>query len=302
MKQLVVISGKGGTGKTTVAASFVALAKNVVAADCDVDAANLHLLLNPQVREEEDFVGHREPRFDPEKCTGCGACVENCAFEALSLEDGFPRFDPFACEGCGLCARVCPTEAVDLHPVVTGQFFVSETRYGPLVHARLGVGQENSGKLVTQVRSRAAELAESNGARWLIVDGAPGIGCPVIASLAGADAVLVVSEPTPAGRSDAERVLRLASHFEIPALLCVNKWDLNPDEAAALERAACAMDLRPRPLCFVGRIPYDSAVPGSLCEGSPLVETTNGPAAQAIRGLWAKVAEALEAQDHRRAQ
>jgi len=300
MKQLVVISGKGGTGKTTVAASFVALAEKVVAADCDVDAANLHLLLDPQVRESEDFVGHREPRFDPEKCTGCGACIENCAFDALGIEDGLPRLDPFACEGCGLCARVCPTEAVDLHPVVTGQFFVSETRYGPLVHARLGVGQENSGKLVTQVRSRAAELAESNGARWLIVDGAPGIGCPVIASLAGADAVLVVTEPTPAGRSDAERVLRLASHFQIPALVCVNKWDLNPEETTALEGAASAMDLRPRPPCLVGRIPYDDAVPRALCQGVPLVEPTDGRAARAIRALWERVEEALGAQADRR--
>lgn len=237
MKQLVVISGKGGTGKTTVAASFVALAGSVVAADCDVDAANLHLLLQPDVRQEEDFVGHSEPRFDREACTGCGACVEDCAFDALSLGDGFPRLDPFACEGCGLCGRVCPAGAVEFRPVVTGRFFVSETRHGPMVHARLGVGQQNSGKLVTRVRSRAAELAESLGVERLIVDGAPGIGCPVIASLAGADAVLVVTEPTVAGRSDAERVLRLASHFEVPALVCVNKWDLNPEETAALRGA-----------------------------------------------------------------
>jgi len=288
VKQLVVISGKGGTGKTTVCGSFAALAERPVLADCDVDAADLHLLLAPEVREQGDFTGPNEPVIDAGLCTGCGVCVDHCVFDALALRDEVAALDGVACEGCALCARVCPAEAIAMRPVVAGQWFVSDTRFGPLAHARLGVAQENSGKLVTLVRNKAAAIAEERDAPWLLVDGAPGIGCPVIASLAGADAVLIVTEPTLSGKSDLARVARLAAHFDIPALTCVNKWDINPELADASDAEAAAAGCQ-----AVGRIPYDAAVPRSIVRGVPLVEFDDGPAAQAVRAVWQAVAAAL---------
>jgi len=288
VKQLVVISGKGGTGKTTVVGSLAALAERPVLADCDVDAADLHLLLAPEVQEQGEFTGPKEPVIDAARCTGCGACVEHCVFDALALDDETAVLDGVACEGCGLCARVCPTEAIEMQLVVAGRWFVSRTRFGPLSHAKLGVAQENSGKLVTLVRNKAAELAEQRDAPWLLVDGSPGIGCPVIASLAGADAVLIVTEPTLSGKSDLLRVARLADHFGIPALVCVNKWDINEAVAAEIEAECEAGGYR-----LVGRIPHDAAVPRSIVAGVPLTEYDDGPAAQAVRQVWERVASAL---------
>jgi len=289
MKQLVVISGKGGTGKTTVVGALAALAERPVLADCDVDAADLHLLLAPDVQDEGDFTGPNNPVIDTERCTGCGVCVESCVFDALALDDNdVARFDEVACEGCGLCSHVCPAEAITLRPVIAGRWFVSQTRFGPLAHAKLGVAQENSGKLVSLVRGKAAELAEERDAPWLLVDGSPGIGCPVIASLAGADAVLIVTEPTLSGKSDMERVARLAKHFDIGAFVCVNKWDINEDVTRDIE-ATC----KEGGYTLVGRIPYDAAVPRSIVEGVPLVEFDDGPAAQAVRSLWTAVAAAV---------
>ena len=288
MRQLVVISGKGGTGKTTVVGSFAALAERPVLADCDVDAADLHLLLAPEVQEQGEFTGPKEPVIDAARCTGCGACVEHCVFGALALDGETAVLDGIACEGCGLCARVCPAEAIEMRPVVAGRWFVSRTRFGPLSHAKLGVAQENSGKLVTLVRNKAAELAEQRDAPWLLIDGSPGIGCPVIASLAGADAALIVTEPTLSGKSDLLRVARLAGHFGIQALVCVNKWDINEAIAAEIEAECEAAGYR-----LVGRIPHDAAVPRSIVAGVPLIEYDNGPAAQAVRQVWESVAGAL---------
>ena len=289
MKQLVVISGKGGTGKTTVVGSLAALAERPVLADCDVDAADLHLLLAPEVKEEGDFTGPVNPVIDGELCTGCGACVEHCVFDALALgDDGVATLDEVACEGCGLCSHVCPADAIAMKPVVAGRWFVSDTRFGPLAHAKLGVAQENSGKLVALVRNKAAEIAEQRDAPWLLVDGAPGIGCPVIASLAGADRVLIVTEPTLSGKSDMTRVAALADFFQIPALVCVNKWDINEDVAHDIEATCQAGGYK-----LVGRVPYDAEVPRSIVEGVPLVEYGDGPAAQAVRALWITVAESM---------
>ena len=291
MRQLVVISGKGGTGKTTIVGSFAALAERPVLADCDVDAADLHLLLSPDIREERDFAGPLNPVIDGNLCTGCGVCVERCAFNALALNGrGTAELDEIACEGCALCSHVCPADAIQMRRVIAGRWFVSDTRFGPLVHAKLGVAQENSGKLVTLVRNKAAEIAEQRGAPWLLVDGAPGIGCPVIASLAGASAALIVTEPTLSGKSDMGRVARLAAHFQIPALVCVNKWDINEGITEEVEAEGRSGGYR-----LAGRIPYDPAVPRSIVEGVPLVETDDGPAAQAVRALWQTVAAALEA-------
>ena len=232
-----MISGKGGTGKTSVVAAFAALAGGAVLADCDVDAADLHLVLRPELGTEHEFSGRRQAIIDPDACTACGRCAEVCRFAAvLGAADGGYSVDPIACEGCELCRRVCPADAIHMEPVVNGAWMVSETRFGPLVHARLGVAEDNSGKLVTLVRNEARSVAEERGLPLVIVDGSPGIGCPVIASLAGADLVLAVTEPTVSGRHDLDRVLQVVRQFRLPFAVCVNKADLNPDLGAADRR------------------------------------------------------------------
>jgi MinD superfamily P-loop ATPase len=289
MKQLVVISGKGGTGKTVISASFAALAANAVLADVDVDASNLHLLLSPEIRERHEFVGGSKARVEARGCTACGRCRPVCRFGAISEDgDGVARVDPLACEGCGLCARVCPSSAILMEPCVSGEWFVSTTRFGPFVHARLGIAQENSGKLVTEVRKRAREIGEREGRELLIMDGSPGIGCPVIASLSGTDLALIVTEPTPSGVHDMERVVELARHFKIEAVCAVNKFDLNP---ANTERIASWCAAQGIPL--VGRIPFDEAVIESVRRGLPLMEGSDGPAAQGLRALWGRLREHL---------
>lgn len=298
MRELVVISGKGGTGKTSIAASLAVLAAgqgHVVLADCDVDAANLHLVLEPAVRERNEFVGGAQATVDPARCAACGQCVEACRPGAMSITGPgndvvarTARVDPIACEGCGVCDLVCPCGAVDLRPVVNGQWFVSETRAGPMLHARLGVAEENSGKLVTLLRRRARQVAVDVSAGLLLVDGSPGIGCPVIASMTAADAVLVVAEPTASGLSDLARVLELADRLDVPALLCVNKADIHPATALRIERLGAAHGAR-----MVGRIPYDPAVTAAQLAGRTIVEYGDSPAARAIRSLWRNVTTAL---------
>jgi len=278
MKQLLIISGKGGTGKTTVLGSFAALAQDKVLADADVDAPNLHLLLQPKVLREEDYVGIKSPVKDEEKCTECSLCEQHCRFDAITdLQINLRR-----CEGCGVCALVCPVEAITMRDEVTGKIYLSETRHGPLVHARLLAGAEASGKLVTQVRERAKEVAAQRGSDLILIDGSPGIGCPVIASLAGVDAALAVTEPTPSGLHDLRRVLQVAAHFGVPSAVCVNKWDINPGLTEEIEQAAQEMGAAP-----LGRIPFDEAVADSTAEGVPFVEfVANGPARKAVVELW----------------
>jgi len=278
MKQLLIISGKGGTGKTTVLGSFAVLAQDEVLADADVDAPNLHLLLHPKVLREEDYVGAKSPVKDDERCTECGLCEQHCRFDAITDL----RINLRRCEGCGVCALVCPAAAISMQDEVTGKVYLSETRYGPLVHARLLAGAEASGKLVTQVREQAKEAAARSGSDLILIDGSPGIGCPVIASLAGVDAALAVTEPTPSGLHDLRRVLQVAAHFGVPAAVCVNKWDINPELTEEVEQVAREMGAPP-----LGRIPFDEAVAASTAEGVPLVEfVANGPARKAVVGLW----------------
>ena len=292
MKQLVILSGKGGTGKTSLAAAFAHLAQEsqapvrAVLADADVDAANLGLVLRPERLETHDFTGGSLAIIDPLLCQSCGTCEQVCRFDAILPGSTTYRVDPIACEGCALCSFVCPVQAITMRRVVAGQWFVSDTRFGPLVHAKLGVAQENSGKLVTLVRNRATEIAEETGAPWLLIDGSPGIGCPVIASLAGADAVLIVTEPTLSGKSDLGRVAWLAAYFRIRALVCVNKWDINESLTSEIEAESEAGGCR-----IVGRIPYDDAVPRSIVQGVPLVEHDDGPASRAVRALWHQIAK-----------
>jgi MinD superfamily P-loop ATPase len=282
MKQIVVISGKGGTGKTVVSGCFAVLARNAVLADVDVDAANLHLLLQPEIRERHVFRSGRKARIEASQCTGCGICLPLCRFDAL-MEDAEGRVavEPLSCEGCGLCFHVCPEQAVELDTQVAGEWYVSETKYGPFVHARLGIAEENSGKLVTEVRKKARQIAESEKRDLVIMDGAPGIGCPVIASLTGTDLALIVTEPTLSGRHDMERIVGLARHFKIRTACCINKFDLNPENSGQIERWC-----REQSIPVVGKIPFDLAVPESVVRGIPLLEHTTNSAAEDVRRMW----------------
>lgn len=290
MKEFVVISGKGGTGKTSLVASFAALAApNAVLADCDVDAADLHLILDPAVRRREDFSGGKRAEVLPYRCTGCGTCADVCRFEAVTrLETGVYRVDPIGCEGCGVCAWFCPEKAIAFEPAVNGQWFVSDTRHGPMVHAKLGVAEENSGKLVSTVRQEARRIAKTEERELVIIDGSPGIGCPVIASITGADLVLVSTEPTVSGRHDLERVAALIRHFNVPGLVCVNKWDLNPEMASAIEVRAVELGLQ-----TAGRVAYDRAVTEAQIHGLAVVEHQANGCAEDVRKVWRAVAQVL---------
>lgn len=283
MKELVVISGKGGTGKTSVTAAFAVLARPAVLADCDVDAADLHLLLQPSIRHREEFRSGHEAVIRQEDCTACGACETNCRFEAIRrASDGATyRVDPVGCEGCGVCVRICPAHAIDFPERVSGEWYVSDTRCGPMVHARLQPGGENSGKLVAQVRGKARELAKSSALDLVIVDGPPGIGCPVIASLTGATQVLVVTEPTLSGLHDMARVLDLTRHFKIPAAVCVNKWDINPEQTKTIEARAVELGAR-----VVGRVRYDNSVTDAQLGARSVVELPHSAAADDMRMIW----------------
>ncbi|KPJ60651.1 MAG: (4Fe-4S)-binding protein [Latescibacteria bacterium DG_63] len=278
MKQLVVISGKGGTGKTVLTASFAALAESSVVADCDVDAADLHLLLQPTVIEKHIFAAGKCARIDQTLCDQCGECVDRCRFDAIS-EDFV--VDPISCEGCAFCHFVCPTGAIEMQERTSGEWFVSETRFGPMVHAQLGIAEENSGKLVSVVRQKAKEMAEAGKHDWVIVDGAPGIGCPVIASLSGADCALVVTEPTLSGLHDADRVIGVARHFNVPVKLLVNKYDLNIEMTAEIE-GYCEMNNVP----FIGRIAFDESVVKAMVEGKTIVEFSDGRAKEEVVNVW----------------
>jgi MinD superfamily P-loop ATPase len=285
MKQIVVISGKGGTGKTVMSACFAALSRNAVLADVDVDASNLHLLLHPEILERHVFKSGQKARIDVEKCTGCGLCLPVCRFNALAEDDmGRVSVDPLSCEGCGVCFHVCPVQAVEMEIPISGEWYVSRTKYGPFVHARLGIAEENSGKLVTEVRKKAREIAEREGRDLLIMDGSPGIGCPVIASLTGTDLALVVTEPTPSGLHDMERIVELAHHFKIRAACCINKYDLNHDNSDGIERWCEAQSIP-----VVGKIAFDPAVMESVVRGIPYVEHTSNSSADEIRRMWSSL-------------
>jgi MinD superfamily P-loop ATPase len=285
MKELVVISGKGGTGKTSLTAAFAVLAHRPVIADCDVDAADLHLVLSPQIKERHEFRSGHEAVVRQADCIGCGACLAYCRLEAVRMNGqgaGEATFsiDPLSCEGCGVCVRFCPMEAIDFPERICGEWMVSDTRCGPMVHARLGVAAENSGKLVSTVRRVARRIAEEENHPLVIVDGPPGIGCPVIASVTGATHVLAVTEPTVSGEHDLERVLSLTRHFNIPAAVCVNKWDLNAEMTERIETKAHQAGAR-----VVGRIRYDRTMTLAQMQERAVVET-GGPAAEDVRHVW----------------
>jgi MinD superfamily P-loop ATPase len=285
VKEVVIISGKGGTGKTSIAACFAALARNKVLADADVDAADLFILLEPSVRSRESFRGGHTAFIDLEACTECGECLELCRFDAISEDYVVDKVD---CEGCGVCAHFCPAEAIEMQENICGEWFVSDTRYGPFVHAKLGIAEENSGMLVTIVRHNAKLIAEENGLDLIIVDGPPGIGCPVISAVTGADLVFIVTEPTIPGLHDMQRVAALAQHFNIPAAACINKCDLNPEVTERIRRYC-----EEREVNLVGMIPYDTVVSKALVEKKTIVEYGNGTVSAEIKKIWIALADIL---------
>jgi MinD superfamily P-loop ATPase len=295
LKELVVISGKGGTGKTSIVAAFAALAKNAVLADCDVDAADLHLVLEPKIKQESDFSGGKEAAIITEKCIGCGKCQELCRFDAIHFDgeandvvDKTFVIDPVSCEGCKVCVEFCPADAIEFNDSINGQWFISDTRFGPMVHAKLGIAEENSGKLVTVIRKEAKKIAQEQKKDLLIVDGSPGIGCPVIASITGADMVLVVTEPTLSGKHDLHRVSKLAANFGIKTLVCVNKADINPHIAGQITEEAGKRGLK-----VIGKIPYDEAFTKAQIIKASIVEYTGGAITERIKALWRQVTYAL---------
>jgi MinD superfamily P-loop ATPase len=284
MKELVVISGKGGTGKTSIMAAFASLAKNKVLCDADVDAADLHLLTDPEIKKRYDFQGGGIAVIDPDKCTQCGLCRELCRWEAISEQF---EVDSIECEGCGVCVDFCPEQAIEFPLSTCGQWFISDTRFGPMVHARLGIAEENSGKLVTLIRQEAKKLAEKNKLDLIITDGPPGVGCPVIASIGGATALLIVTEPTVSGLHDMERVAQLAAHFKVPAMVCVNKFDLNTDQTQAIEKLA-----KEKNMTVLERIPFDPIFTKSMVQGKTIFEyNTESTVGQAVKQLWRKIIE-----------
>lgn len=289
MKQLVVVSGKGGTGKTTVTAALAALAPEPVLSDCDVDAPDLHLLLEPQIESSEEFRGLKVADIDAAACAACDLCIESCRFGAISDD---LVVDRAACEGCGTCVLVCPVDAVRLVERVSGEVFESRTRFGHMAHARLKAGEEASGKLVSAVRAKAVLAAEEAGSRLLIIDGPPGVGCPVIAAISGVDLALVVAEPTPSGRQGLKRAVETARHFGIRTCVVVNRADLYIREADAIEEWC-----RERGVEVLQRLPYDAAATEAMIQAKTVVEYGDGPLAQAIKCLWIELAEILGRDD-----
>ena len=286
MKELIVISGKGGTGKTSLLAAFASLAKNKVLCDADVDAADLHLITDPDILERHHFEAGHRASIDVSRCTACGLCRDLCRWDAI--DEGY-NVSPIRCEGCGVCVYFCPEKAVDFPLKTCGEWYASETRFGPMVHAMLGIAEENSGKLVTLVRQQAKKLAEDRGLDLILTDGPPGVGCPVIASIGGAHAVLMITEPTVSGKHDLERVAQLAYHFNVPAMVCVNKADINSESAGEIEKFVKEKDLY-----FLGQIPFDPIFTKAMVQGQTIFEYNgNSEAGQMIKQIWEKICAAI---------
>jgi MinD superfamily P-loop ATPase len=287
-KELVVISGKGGTGKTSLAASFAALAGPILIADCDVDAADLHLILEPEIKERGTFSGSVLAEIDQEKCTACGKCKQECRFFAVQekISDGKSTYfiDQLACEGCGVCHLVCEDNAVKIKDAVNGEWFLSETRHGPMSHARLGIAEENSGRLVTLVRNKLKQLAKESTLSEAVIDGSPGTGCPVIASLTGSDFALIVTEPTVSGVHDLGRILDVTAHFGISSGVVVNKYDINQEMTEKIKTLIRDYDAE-----YIGKIPYDRSITDAQIQGLSVVEYTESPMTEAIKNIWTKV-------------
>jgi len=283
VSSVLFLSGKGGTGKTTLAGAFAALSKEKILVDCDVDAANLHLLLEPSIVEQGEYEGSKTAVKNDDRCTACNRCREVCRFNAIG-ED--LSIDEYLCEGCGACAFACPAKAIELVPRVSGTWMIAETRLGPLASAELDPGEETSGKLVMHVKQKANALSEKLKIDRLVIDGAPGIGCPVIASVSGVDAVVLVTEPTLSGLHDLRRILDVVKHFDIPAHLVINKADLSPDVTERIRSFA-----EQNQLPVLGEIPFDRRVTEAMVEGRSIVEDDRSAASEAIEGIFERCAK-----------
>ncbi len=283
MKQIAIISGKGGTGKTVISAAFSSLVGNsAIMVDCDVDAPDLYLILTPKIKEEKEFFGGKIASIDPHKCTECGKCLENCRFDAIS--DDF-KIDPVSCEGCGVCYRICPADAVKFTQKLSGRYFVSDTRFGPMVHARLGIAEENSGKLVSVVRKKARELADKNNSKYILIDGPPGIGCPVIATITGVNLVLAVTEPTLSGIHDLGRIIELARKFKIETNVCINKYNINLKNSRAIEKYC-----KDKKISVIGKICYDNEVTKAMMGKKTIIEyAPESKVSQEIKNIWRNI-------------
>jgi MinD superfamily P-loop ATPase len=294
--EVAIISGKGGTGKTSLTAAFAALSENKVLADCDVDAANLHIVMNPNETIEDTFSNSKVAEIMTDKCTGCGKCMELCRYEAISRRmsgNGTGKetyvIDPVSCEGCGVCAWFCEDKAIRMKESINGTWYISETPHGPMVHARLGIAEENSGKLVSLVRNNARRIAGERNLGLILIDGPPGIGCPVISSITGADMVVIVTEPTLSGSHDLDRAAKLAEHFGIPSGICINKWDINPVISEKIEKRAKGKGIK-----LLGRIRYDNVFTEAQVKRCSVVEVAQSPAADDIRDIWKTLSEEIE--------
>jgi MinD superfamily P-loop ATPase len=284
MKQIVFISGKGGTGKSTLVSSLSLLVKDKMLADCDVEAPNLHILLKGKVLKEDNYFGAKEAVIDPAACIKCGLCRETCRFNAINEEI---EIIPMKCEGCGACTLVCPQEAIRLEKVKTGEIFVSDTQRGTFSYALLDIGAEGSGRLVTEVRKNVSDYEKDE--KYALIDGSPGIGCVVIASITGADAVVVVSEPTKSGKSDLERVLGVAQHFGIPAFVCINKYNLNQEVTAEIEDFC-----RSEGIPVIGKIPFDPSIVKALQEFKTPIEAGNHVITNEITNIWRRLIDEMK--------
>ncbi len=300
MTELVIVSGKGGTGKTSLVGSLAALSRDKVLVDCDVDAADLHLILRNKIQKTSEFTGGKQAFIVEADCTNCGLCPEYCRFDAIKHEElttGAEKerywIDKHACDGCGVCVRHCPEQAIVFKEVISGEWYLSDTPYGPLVHARLGFAQANSGKLVSLLRQQARLLADKRGLDLIIVDGPPGIGCPVIASITGAGYILIVTEPSMSAMHDMERLLQLTKHFRIPTGICINKSDINPVLTSQIEEFAKNEKVR-----ILGRIPYDPSVTAAQLEGTTIVEYDVNGASDSVKLLWSNLTEELKEQSN----
>lgn len=291
MKEITILSGKGGTGKTSIAAAFASLSSRAVFCDNDVDAANLHLILNPEITEKFSFASGDKAVIDAAKCTGCGLCINFCRFGAIKTDsDGFPHINPFNCEGCHLCRRICPEEAIEITHYNNNRWYISDTRFGKLIHARMGAGEENSGKLVTRLRETAKIIAEEIGAEIIISDGPPGIGCPVIASLTGTGAVLLVVEPSLSGLQDAIRLFDLAQSFQLPIYVIINKYDINPEITARTVQIFKEKDVP-----VLGKIPFDTRLVKSMISAMNIIEyAPHSKTSNEIRAIWNKLLQLTE--------
>jgi MinD superfamily P-loop ATPase len=288
MKEIVVISGKGGTGKTSITASFAMLGgADVVVADCDVDAADMHLLMKPDFNFAEDFYSGEVAYIEQNNCISCGKCLDVCRFDAISVKKRLYVVDPLSCEGCGYCARVCPTKTIVNKERLAGKWFISKIKTGSImVHARLGIGADNSGKLVAKVKNEAKEIALEERKGFILVDGSPGVGCPVVSSLSGANFVVLVTEPSVSGLHDLKRVYELVKKFKIKAGCIINKADVNPGKCAEIEQF-----LTENEIVHLSNLPYDENFTRAMVLDQTMVEYDHGILKELLVESWEKVKE-----------